>query len=265
MSIFIGSALVLTEQAAGEIEKDFGILAYNNILTPSNITATSETIQNPITNVTNPATAFVWSASDASTQTITINSGGSEVDYIGIARHNLNQPGLTVEVRFNGVTVSQPAPVSATQAILYALNIATPTTVEIVISGATEAPKIGVIYVGKSLRLQRKIYVGHTPITYGRNRKTINGMSENGQYLGEIVVRETNKTSVSLSNLTPEWYRNQLDPFIALSPRPPCFFAWRPETYGGEVGYCWVSGNPQPSNQRSNGMMEFSMNLTGIA
>lgn len=264
-SIFIGSALVLTKQAADETDKDFGILAYNNILTPASISSTNELDSNPITNVTNPATAFLWDAGTTADQTITINADGREVDYIGIARHNLNQPGLTVAVKFNGVIVSPAAPVSATQSILYALNQATPTTVEIVISGASEAVRIGVIYVGKSLRLQRKLYVGHTPITYGRDRKTINGMSENGQYLGEIVVNETNSTQVSLKNLSPQWYRASLDPFFALSPRVPCFFAWRPETYAGEVGYCWVSGNPRPTNQLSNGMMEISFNLKGIA
>lgn len=197
-------------------------------------------------------------------QTVTINTGGQQVDYIGIAKHNLNQIGLTVAIKYNGITVVPAQPVSEKQALLFLNNIASPDTVELVISGATSPPRIAVLYVGKALRLQRNIYVGHTPISYGRNRTAINGVSENGQYLGEIVVREVSNTSVNLQNLTPDWYRQNLDPFFALSPRVPCFWAWRPSKYENEVGYCWIEGDPQMSNQRSNGMVQCSWNFKGI-
>jgi len=197
-------------------------------------------------------------------QTIAINTAGQEVDYIGIAKHNLNQIGLTVTIKYNGITVVPAQSVSDKQALLFLNNLASPDTVEIIISGATSPPRIAVLYVGKALRLQRNIYVGHTPISYGRKRTAINGVSENGQYLGEIVVREMNMTSVNLQNLTPDWYRQNLDPFFGLNPRVPCFWAWRPSKYEDEVGYCWVEGDPQMSNQRSNGMVECSWNFKGI-
>jgi len=242
-----------------------GVIGYQNILNVNNVTATSSLATNPITNVANPATAYTWEAASASTQTITINTAGQEVDYIGIARHNLNQIGLTVSVKYNGITIVPATSISDVQALLFLQNIAIPDTVEIIISGATVAPQIGVIYIGKSLRLERNIYVGHTPITYGRNRTSINGVSENGQYLGEIVVREVNMTQVSLQNLTPIWYRTMLDPFFDLKPRPPCFWAWRPETYPNEVGFAWIEGNPTMSNQRSNGMVSANWNFKGTA
>ena len=134
-----------------------------------------------------------------------------------------------------------------------------------VISGATTAPTIAVLYAGLSTTLERGIYVGHTPISYGRDRSTINGVSENGQYLGEVVIRENFSTSVSLNNLTASWYRNTLDPYFALKPRRPCFWVWYPDSYPSEVGYCWVEGNPRPVNQRNNGMMQISWNFRGIA
>lgn len=262
MSIFISSALVVSSQGG---VLDAPVMCFNNLVTSNNTTATSGLIDKPIANVANPATAWVWEAANASTQTITIMTDGSEVDYVGIARHNLNQIGLTVRIKYNGVTVAPAQAVSDTQALLFLQNIAAPTTITITITGATVAPRIGVIYVGKSLQLQRGIGVGHTPITYGRNRKSINGVSENGQYLGEIVVRQTNSNQVNLQNLTPDWYRSQLDPYFAASPRVPCFFAWKPSKYASEVGYVWVEGDPQPVNQRSNGMMSVSWNFKGLA
>lgn len=261
MATVISNNLVLSMQG---LSGNAGVIGYQNILNVNNVTATSALGSNPITNVANPATAWTWEASSAGTQTITITTSGQTVDYIGIARHNLNQVGLTVTVKYNGITIVPATSVSDIQAILFLQNEATPDTVEIIIEGASEAPQIGVIYIGKSLRLERNIYVGHTPITYGRNRKTINGISENGQYLGEIVIRQNNMTSVNLQNLTPDWYRLELDPFFALTPRVPCFWAWRQEDYPSEVGYCWIEGEPSMSNQRSNGMVECSWQFKGI-
>ena len=261
MATVISQNLVLTRTV---LQDNNGALCYVNYATFNNVTATSSLITNPATNMTNPATAFGWIATSAATQTITINSGSQEIDYIGIARHNLNQIGLTVTIKYDGAIVVPAQAISDNQAILFLQGVASPASVEIVIEGATDAPSIAVLYVGKSTRLQRGIYVGHTPINYGRQRTSVNGVSENGQYLGEVVVRETNMSKVSLKNLTAEWYRETLDPYFALKPRPPAFWAWRPSGYPAEVGYAWVEGDPSMSNQLANGMVEASWTFKGI-
>jgi len=262
MAAIISSNFYVTSEQQDDNRPFIG---YRNLVTPNTVTASSETVANPITNVANPATAWGWVSGTTATQAITIDTQGQEVDYIGIAKHNLNQPGLTIKVKYNGITVVPEQSVSSQQALLFLNNLASPDTIEIEITGATTPPRIAVLYIGKGVRLERNLYVGHTPITYGRNRTSINGVSENGQYLGEIVVREINETSVNLQNLTPEWYRNQLDPYFDLSPRPPCFFAWRPSKYEAEIGYVWVDGNPRVDNQRPNGMMSASWNFRGLA
>lgn len=261
MTTVISSNLVLSSAIESG---NAGVMGFENIVTFDSITCTTETLESPCTNMANAATAYTWEAANTTTQTITIQSDGREIDYIGLARHNLAQPSLVVSIKYNGITVSPAQAVSSNQAILFLLNSASPTTIEIIIENATTAPRIAVLYIGKALRLERNIYVGHTPITYGRDRKSINGLSENGQFLGEIVVRQSNTTNVSLDNLTPEWYRNELDPFFAAVPRVPCFFAWRPEGYPTEVGYAWVEGESSMSNQRSNGMVQCSWAFRGI-
>jgi len=245
-------------------------LCYQSIVNQSNITATSFLTQGsttfPASNMANPATSFGWEAEDTADQTITItNSTATGIDYVGIARHNLGQSGLEVRVQFDGVTVRDWASVGSIQALLMLFGEASPATIAIDIRGASNPAKIAVVYVGKSLQFQRNIYVGHTPINYGRDRQKVNGVSQAGEYLGEIVLNETLQTSVSIQNLTALWYRQSLDPFYAMNPRKPVFWAWRPGTYPNEVAYAWVEGNPVPINQRPNGMMETSFNLRGIA
>jgi hypothetical protein len=259
----ISSGMILAPAVA--LASNAGVLAYQNNVTFSTITATSSLPFRPITNAANPATAFVWEAASNADQTVTIDNGGAIVDYLGIARHNLNQIGLQIRVRFDGQTVIPFTSVTSAQAQLILFSEAAPNTVEIEIQGATDPVIIGVIYLGISIRMERNIYVGHTPINYGRDRTSINGRSENGQYLGELVVNESLTTQVSLQNLTPQWYREVLDPFFALKPRVPCFWAWRPESYPDEVGYCWVEGDPRPTNQRANGMMQIDWTFRGLA
>ena len=261
MALIISESMVLSKTM---LENNNGALCYVNYATFSNISASSESMTNPATNMANPATAFGWVAADTSTQTITINTNNQEIDYIGIARHNLSQVGLTITVKYDGDTVVPAQAVSDNQAILFLQSIAAPSVVTIEIAGATVEPRVSVLYIGRATRLQRGLYVGHTPINYGRNRTAVNGVSENGQYLGEVVVRETNSSQVSLSNLTPDWYRSTLDPYFSLKPRPPCFWAWRPSGYPAEVGYAWIEGNPTMSNSKSNGMVSANWTFKGI-
>jgi len=262
MSTLISNRMVLSPVA--NISK-FGIMGFQTNANEATVSATSETMDSPISNIVNPATSYRWSASSTATQSIYISNSNKEIDYIGIASHNLAQLGLTVSIYYDGILVVPAAAVSDNQAILFALNLASPATVELRITGATTIPQIAVLYCGLALRLERSIYVGHTPITMGRDRKAINGVSENGQYLGEAVLSESFSTSVRLQNLTPAWYRSDLDPYFAAKPRVPCFYAWRPDGYADEVGYCWVEGNPRPVNSLSNGMMSIDWTFRGLA
>ncbi len=258
---YFSSALVTSSSAHAGLENN-AIIAYENRLESVPYTVSSSSPIYPASNLANKSTAFFWMAGTTGTVTISITNGSQPLDYMGIARHNLNQLGKSLEVKFDGITIFGPAIPTENQAILFTFDEASPSTITIEISGGTGMALIGYLALGNAIRLQHGIYVGHTPIKFGRDRKTVNGLSENGQYLGELVVRETNKTSVSLQNLTPDWYRSTLDPFFAS--RPPCFFAWRPEKYKDEVSFCWIEGEPKVSNQRSNGMMQSSFSLRGI-
>lgn len=265
MSIYISDSLTLTQQA---IENpNAPRLCWQNIVTETNVTSSSEEALNPASNVGNPSTAFRWQATSTDEQHLDINTG-LEIDYIGIARHNLEQDAeikISFLVGLNYVTIFDWDNVPGRQVLLYFINEASPDSIRISVRNNPDPPQIAVVYVGVSTPLQRNIYVGHTPITMGRDVTTVGSYSESGQYLGEIVRREGRSSQINMQNLTPEWYRAELDPFIAQRPRRPAFFAWRTGKYPDEVGFIWVKGNPRPSNQRPNGMMEITLEIEGIA
>jgi hypothetical protein len=128
----------------------------------------------------------------------------------------------------------------------------------------TAAPTIAVVYCGALLVLQRRMYVGHTPINMGRDVSHASHRSVSGNFLGRIVLGRKTGTSVALQNLTPDWYRTYMHPFVLAAEEIPFFFAWRPSSYPNEIGYAWLTQDPKPSNQRTNGMMQVDLQLEGV-
>ena len=253
-------------------------LCYSDVVRFSDLTVTSQEALYPITNVTNPSTDFFWSATSTDEQVIESIFPLRDIDYVGIARHNLTSAQLKIElllqndIWFNpfidlDLPIEEQDPlvnIFSASSLLFLFTKYVAKGLRLTITSAQTAPKISVLMAGESLVLQRSIYVGHTPITYGRSRSMINGVSESGQYLGSILRRETLNTSVSMDNITPAWFRERLDPFFQTKPYAPFFWAWRPSRYPEEVGYCWLTGDPKVSNQRSNGMMSVSFSMEGL-
>jgi len=220
----------------------------------------------PATNLANPSTVSLWRSAVTTTQYVTINATGT-ADYMGLARHNLS--GATVSVEefdgsdWNEVFAEQVLGSNAPAIMRFASTAASGFRLKI--QNAAEEPEIAILYVGELLELQRRIYVGHTPITYGRQTTVQSGRSENGNYLGRVILQERLATSVQLENLTPNWYRETMEPFVISAKALPFFYSWRPTTYPDEVGFCWLTNDAVPVNQRANGMMSISLELGGFA
>jgi hypothetical protein len=268
--------------ASGEyvgVNSNNPLIGYENLTTISNVSATSENVLYPATNLANPATNLTWKAEDVSPIsdiyiTVVIDRV-DDVDYIAIAKHNLGT--ILAPVSVEGLTDSLESPTNWVELVpdvllpddgpalfrfaaqsLYAVRL------RIQPNPGSVVPQIAVCYTGKLLVLQRRLYVGHTPINYGVQSKIVNARSESGNFLGRIVLNEFTNTNVSLQNLTPTWVRSQLIPFINASREYPFFFAWRPGDYPYEIGYCWMTNDPMPNNQRPNGMMQVDFKLTGV-
>lgn len=204
---------------------------------------------------------------------VAMTLGGATVDYVGIAEHNLGTLGASVSVQGRATSSSdwaelvQAAVVADDGPLLLQWEAQSLYDVRIRIDAPESAgqAEAAVLYVGLSLTLQRRIYVPHVPVTMGRVTDVTNGRSESGKFLGRIITGESRETSVSQRNLTPGWVREFLDPFVVAAQEAPFFFAWRPETYPLEVGYCWLQSDSRPANQLPNGMMQVDLQMGAIA
>jgi hypothetical protein len=278
MTIVISGSLVLSDSVSGGgvINADNPLIGYRNLVTSSNVTATSEAADNPASNVANPSTALRWQGaggSPAEDDYLTFALDTAElVDYLAVARHNFYSGQIAVSVEVLNEDTSPDswdelvAPVIPPNdgPLLFRFTPQGIASIRLRMQPGTAVPRAAVVYCGVLLILQRRIYVGHTPINYGTQLSVANHRSISGDFLGRIVLGEKTGTQVQLQDLTPTWYRTYLEPFRVAAKEIPFFFAWRPSSYPYEVGFVWTTDDPQPQNQLANGMMSFSMDLEGV-
>jgi len=243
-------------------------IGYDTVVTAG--TVTSDQGAATRINLANPSTYLKWTADNNGTQSVGATLVAARtVNYYGIAAHNLGTASavITFQSSINGVDwtdVTDGVLLQNDTAMIEEFEDQFAAYYRILIEGATVAPSIGVLYIGRMLRMQRRIYVGHSPFVLQRRTVVSSGKSENGQFLGRVVRSTTYETKVQMQNLTPTWVRQRLDPFLALAADTPFFWSWRPCEYPTEVGFAWTKNDPSVSNQRPNGMMDFNMDIQGI-
>jgi hypothetical protein len=278
MAVVVSSALTISDtlSGGGVINANNPIIGYQNLVTTSNIESDTEELAFPVTNLANPSTNLKWVGEDSSPAedeyiTLTLNTV-EEIDYIGVAKHNWGSAQITVSIEIFDTDASPEAWVEVIGETLLATDSPaifrfTPQAVgqiRLRLQPGTAVPEAAVVYAGKLLILQRRIYVGHAPINMNRGTKVVNARSESGNFLGRIILNQMTKTSVNLINLTPSWYRTYMEPFIQASIEDPFFFAWRPSDYPREVGYAWMTNDPVPSNALANGYMQVTLEMSGV-
>lgn len=271
MAIVISDDVTLTaEEVEAGVNADNPRIGWHNVVTPANVTATEEAAGYPVSNLGNPLTFVQWQGETTGVQTVQITLGAAEeVNYFAIAGHNFGTDGTNIKLQSstNGSswTDRTSARVLANDyAFMEEFDDVTAQYYRLHLTPDTQAPELAVLYIGRVLRMQRRIYVGHKPITLNRKTTVSSGFSESGQFLGRVKRRQMLQGQADFRNITPTWYRDTFDPFVAAAETIPYFFAWRPSTYPDEIGYMWLDGDPETNNDLPNGLMSLSMSMQGM-
>lgn len=231
---------------------------------------------NPAFLAFNDSTSDRWKSVDSDAHTMVFDLDKSPLDFVGIAAHRglvgrqltitailTDSSGQTQEVRvlFGPQLITSNEPIF----VLFEENNAA-TLVIAVGSDENFDLEIGIVRAGKSVFLPRNIYVGHTPITYGRATQKLIATSDNSEYLGQRLISTKKQSSVDMQNIPPLFYRNYLHQnFHIPSETSPFFWAWRPDTYPEESGFCWLTNDMQVSNSLANGFMSLSFAMMGYS
>lgn len=280
MSVVISSSYVISRTnslgGGGVITADNPLIGYDNIVDAGLITTTTEDPDFPATNLANPATHLRWAGlggSPSVDEYVTVNNIEiHDLDYIAIARHNLFTAQIAISVEYfdasgspqDWIELVAPVILPNDGPALFRFPKLGYSQIRLRLQSGSAAPTIAVVYSGALLVMQRRMYVGHTPINMGRSTMQASLRSISGNFLGRIVLGRKVATRASFQNLTPSWYRLYMAPFVLAAEEIPFFFAWRPSTYPNEVGYAWLTDDAIPQNQRSNGMMQIELSLEGV-
>jgi len=262
------------------------IVFYQSFLRPQDISATTYVEDRPAINLWNPDTASKWQSSSTvgggtivSQFYITLaNSTALKPNYIAICGHNLHEDmwGVRIEASSNGgatwsvhvpeVTITTPEPIvfffneAATSAFIFRIRIYKTKSAG---SGISVIPAaiISHIKMGRPLVLYRRIFSSFDP-AITKKAKLIQNKSENGQYLGQVVLSTYREPSdIEQKNQPYEFVRNEVVPFLNHCNGQPRFtntaagtfvLAWRPAKHPAELIYCWVREIKYPANETGN-------------
>ena len=187
-------------------------------------------------------------------------------NYIGLAAHTLGDSATTVYAEYwSGsawVEIDSQLP-GDNSPIMFLFETELRTKYRIRLTGAT-VPKIGVIYIGETLDMQRGLSGGNPHITLSRVTRITNSSSETGQFLGRTTIPMGSTAAWSWSALEPDWYRANFDPFVVHARSKPYFIAWRPLEYPTEIGYCWTAEDIRPTNMGVRDYLSVSLNGEGL-
>lgn len=269
MSLVISRNFVLTDSTPEfPVTLDHPVIGWRSVVTSANIVADHADAYYPASNLANPATHEEWRSDDDGVQFLTVTTGTvDEIDYVGIARHNFGSEQIPVRIEDgSGNVLVEEVMLADDGPVLFRFTAQSLATVKIRMDASNgQLPRTAVVYVGKLLVLERKIYVGHTPLTQARRRNVQNGYSETGNFLGRIVLGAWRETVIPLSLLSPGWYRDHGgDEFLAAAAETPFFFGWRPESYPYEIGYCWLTEDPMPVPVSPSNRIAFDLKVRGI-
>lgn len=262
----LGAGATLTPVTEATTNPNNALIGYDNLLTQTTTTDARKALT--------PNTYERYTVQSGSTSVKFQLSTPAGINFVGIAAHTLgtHDGGIPLVAKYatsigGGLTTFYSATPNNNDALMVALsglegvNIA---EVELSFTASTEGAELGVFYVGTALEMQRSIYGGHSPADLSQKTSYQSTMSESGQFLGRTVTRRGSETSFSWRHLSPDWYRDNFQPFVESAVTKPFFIQWKPSLYPLATSYGFTTGDIKPSNMGGgNDLMSVSFNFKG--
>jgi len=276
MSVVFSGAYTLA--TATDAESGLPRIYHHNLVEFTTITADEETTANPATNLSNADTSILWKSGSTNAQKLTVLFDYTDpIDYVAFARHNFSDGGCVI----TSVEILDPGGDAGddndwTEVVgenILADNLPTvfqfvataSNGLRITLTPGTVEPQAAVMYCGTSLPLPNGLPVGHMPIKYARQSIGYGATANSGDRLGYVELAAELSANIVQRDLDPAWYRANLKDIALLGKRTTFFFAWDPENYPDEVGFCWPISDPMPTINRITGHIDIDINIGGLA
>jgi hypothetical protein len=203
----------------------------------------------------------------ATRESITTLSYDNEVDVscsgIGIARADRNGT-VTAYYSADGTSWTEFGAMNfaANKATMAQFDLVSAQHWRVVFDAATN---VGVIKVGRVLQMDQRNYGGVDPAPFNQTDSSRPSTLERGQWLGRHAHGRRASATYTATHTSMQWVKeNAMDLFEALRDGEGVFYAWRPETYPGDVIYGFLASEIKPTNAGTLDFLDFDIQLTGI-
>ncbi|KQU96432.1 hypothetical protein [Devosia sp. Root105] len=253
------------------------IIGWKNYLTAENVTATSETTEDPATNLGNPSTSWRWTSAVTTLQYLTSLFGQvRDVDWAGVCRHNWAS--AIIETTLQGLPPGGDANDNADWVDLIETHLLNDDGVRMWRFTKTQligfrwkldpfstAPYAAVARCGELTVLQG-IPPEHTPIKFGDETEQRDVGNQGGDHLGIAIISRARSGNIVQQNVRGDWYRSTLEEFRrGFRDGDTFFFSWSPQRYPDEVGYCWRGGDATPRIVQTTGQVNITFPIKAVA
>jgi hypothetical protein len=243
---------------------------WDNILQDATVSTTSQTEGGDGNNTLDNNTYDFWipiSLTAVITFTLPESRGAS---YLGIAAHNIHSKGCSIYLGYyNGtswVNVASPT-IEDDNSLIVAFPYTEAEQWRLRIEGS-EAPSIGVVFLGTPLLFTTGILPGYTPIYMGEKIDLYNSTSLNGQFIGNSVERRGYESSFQLNILDRDFVEGQSFQSFRrhYNDGGTFFFASDPDGHREDVAYCrrQEGGEIRPTLPNDGIFYSVSMSLEGF-
>lgn len=284
MAIFISNMLYIASVApAPFVVRNKPLIGWNSFYDVSGVSSPHTVDGFPVSSVWSGDTYTKWRSSSAgpgapeSKYLIFEMADGDNIDYVGIAGHDMGTKGIGYFIQKSDdgstwVDITDERIPDDNSAIVEFFDSTDSAYFRIVfvVPPLSEGVYVAHVKIGRMLQLERPRYVGDIPGGMDTQVEKIASKSYSGQHLGSVLISQGNKFIITQENNTPTFVRSSaLQNFfshahllrkLSNGPTETFFYAWRPDDYPLEVQYCGETTSfNAPANQRSNGMMQWSM------
>lgn len=256
---------------------DRPIIFWDNVVTTANVSAESDP-DFPATNAANPSTALKWKhdATDSPESAVEYfridSSQAHPVNYVAIAGHNFSSRGVAVglEVATWSSPIGgaegffDPQIPDGDEPLIFVFPLTEAEDIRIILVTGSAPAEMAVIYAGEYTVFEEGIQADHTPLPLANVSDIATGRSENGTFLGRIMIGAQLNSSASIANMSKTWTRSDLMPFLEFADEFPFFWAWSPLTYPDEVAYAWLDNDAQPTFD-IDGYVAIDLAMKGLA
>lgn len=270
MTTIISSAIVISPAATSA---EVGRIGWHNLFIESGATvmASSEVTGYEALNAIDWKQYDWWKPSTTGAHWIkAVLAQAGTADYMCVFGHNLHQVGGSVKPQYstdgiNWTDAASDVLPNNGRTLYFNFDPVSAGFWRCLVTTISGQSIIAGVMIGESLKFERDLTSGFAPPTLSPIVDSKTPMSEGGVNLGSSVIREGIKGSISLSNITSAWIRNEWVPLIThLNLGRPCVFCWDYVSHGDEAALIWKDKQIAAPSYQGPNFMNASLSFEGV-